>query len=105
MTGWVSIGSLDGFLYSISPTGALKKYSKASEQDYVIQVSPHLDCSGNAVYMSQTEMKGKVVHTVGESTCVSAMKPKGVLFTMLVPATGVIHWSESYPGNFILHVA
>jgi hypothetical protein len=50
-------------------------------------------------------MKGKVVHTVGESTCVSAMKPKGVLFTMLVPATGVIHWSESYPGNFSLHVA
>ncbi|XP_061979624.1 protein GAMETE EXPRESSED 3 [Populus nigra] len=97
--GWVSIGSLDGFLYSISPTGALKKYSKASEQDYVIQVSPHLDCSGNAVYMSQTEMEGKVVHTVGESTCVSAMKPKGVLFTMLVPATGVIHWSESYPGK------
>ncbi|KAG6777506.1 hypothetical protein POTOM_017331 [Populus tomentosa] len=97
--GWVSIGSLDGFLYSISPTGALKKYSKASEQDYVIQVSPHLDCSGNAVYMSQTEMEGKVVRTVGESTCVSAMKPKGVLFTMLVPATGVIHWSESYPGK------
>ncbi|XP_011046786.1 PREDICTED: protein GAMETE EXPRESSED 3 [Populus euphratica] len=97
--GWVSIGSLDGFLYSISPTGALKKYSKASEQDYVIQVSPHLDCSGNAVYMSQTEMEEKVVHTVGESTCVSAMKPKGVLFTMLVPATGVIHWSESYPGK------
>nr|TKS07531.1 hypothetical protein D5086_0000112960 [Populus alba] len=97
--GWVSIGSLDGFLYSISPTGALKKYSKASEQDYVIQVSPHLDCSGNAIYMSQTEMEGKVVRTVGESTCVSAMKPKGVLFTMLVPATGVIHWSESYPGK------
>ncbi|KAJ6766430.1 PROTEIN GAMETE EXPRESSED 3 [Salix purpurea] len=97
--GWVSIGSLDGFLYSISPTGALKKYSKASELDYVIQVRPHLDCSGYAVYMSQTEMEGKVIHTVGESTCVSATKPKGVLFTMLVPATGVIHWSESYPGK------
>ncbi|KAJ6707608.1 PROTEIN GAMETE EXPRESSED 3 [Salix viminalis] len=97
--GWVSIGSLDGFLYSISPTGALKKYSKASGLDYVIQVRPHLDCSGYAVYMSQTEMEGKVIHTVGESTCVSATKPKGVLFTMLVPATGVIHWSESYPGK------
>ncbi|KAG5247523.1 PSP protein [Salix suchowensis] len=97
--GWVSIGSLDGFLYSISPTGSLKKYSKASELDYVIQVRPHLDCSGYAVFMSQTEMEGKVIHTVGESTCVSATKPKGVLFTMLVPATGVIHWSESYPGK------
>ncbi|CAK7335087.1 unnamed protein product [Dovyalis caffra] len=97
--GCVSIGSLDGFLYSISPTGALKKYSKASALDHVIQVSPHLDCSGYAVYMSQTEMEGKVIHTVGESTYVSAMKPKGVLFSLLVPATGVIHWSERYPGK------
>ncbi|XP_040369545.1 protein GAMETE EXPRESSED 3 [Rosa chinensis] len=97
--GWISIGSLDGFLYSFSPTGVLKKFSKAAAMDSVIQVTPFLDCTGFAIYISQTEMDGKISHTVGEYTFVSAMKPKSVLFTLYVPATGSIYWSGRYPGD------
>ncbi|KAA8530539.1 hypothetical protein F0562_005248 [Nyssa sinensis] len=97
--GWISIGSLNGFLYSFSPTGALKKFPKAAALDSVVQVSPLLDCSGYALYISQTKMEGKISHTIGEYTYVSAMKPRKVVFTMLVPATGFIYWSESYPGQ------
>ncbi|KAM5581019.1 protein GAMETE EXPRESSED 3 [Rosa sericea] len=97
--GWISIGSLDGFLYSFSPTGILKKFSKAAAMDSVIQVTPFLDCTGFAIYISQTEMDGKISHTVGEYTFVSAMKPKSVLFTLYVPATGSIYWSGRYPGD------
>ncbi|XP_059452611.1 protein GAMETE EXPRESSED 3-like [Corylus avellana] len=99
--GWISIGSLDGFLYSFSPTGMLKKFSKADTQDSVVQVGPVLDCSGYAVYLSQTEMEGKISRTIGEYTYVSAMRPKNVIFTLLVPATGSIYWSESCTGQFL----
>ncbi|KAK8469182.1 hypothetical protein PHAVU_005G010600 [Phaseolus vulgaris] len=97
--GWISIGSLDGFLYSFSPNGVLKKFSRMNAKNSMIQVGPFLDCSGFAVYSSQIEMEGKVSHTVGEYTLVSAIRPKGALFTMLVPATGSIYWSERYPGH------
>ncbi|XP_061359755.1 protein GAMETE EXPRESSED 3 [Gastrolobium bilobum] len=97
--GWVSIGSLDGFLYSFSPTGVLKKFSRKNTENSLVQVGPFLDCSGFAVYSSQTEMEGKVSHTIGEYTVVSAIRPKAALFTMLVPATGSIYWSEGYPGQ------
>ncbi|KAK9924758.1 hypothetical protein M0R45_033111 [Rubus argutus] len=97
--GWISIGSLDGSLYSFSPTGVLKKFSKTAAMDSVIQVSPFLDCTGYAVYISQAEMEGKISHTVGEYTFVSAMKPKSVIFTLYVPATGSIYWSQRYPGD------
>ncbi|KAB1211067.1 Protein GAMETE EXPRESSED 3 [Morella rubra] len=96
-SGWISIGSLDGFLYSFSPTGMLKKFSKADTQDLVVQVGPLLDCSGYAVYLSQTVMEGKISHTIGEYTYVSAMRPKAIIFTLLVPSTGSISWSESLP--------
>uniref|UniRef100_A0A2C9W7S6 BCAS3 WD40 domain-containing protein n=1 Tax=Manihot esculenta TaxID=3983 RepID=A0A2C9W7S6_MANES len=85
--GWVSIGSLDGFLYSISPTGDVKKFAKASVLNHVIQVSPLLDCSGYAVYISQAEMEGKFSRVIGEYNYVSALRPKGAVFTLLVPAT------------------
>ncbi|KAF2313748.1 hypothetical protein GH714_013135 [Hevea brasiliensis] len=98
--GWISIGSLDGFLYSISPTGEVKKFAKASVLNHVIQVSPFLDCSGYAVYISQAEMEGKVSQVIGEYNYVSALRPKGVVFTLLVPATGAVYWSEIYPGQF-----
>ncbi|KAF7822351.1 protein GAMETE EXPRESSED 3 [Senna tora] len=104
--GWVSIGSLDGFLYSFSPTGSLKKFSRRNVENFVIQVGPLLDCSGYAVYVSQTEMEGKISHTIDddvddvEYTYVSAIRPKSTLFTTLVPATGSIYWSETYPGEF-----
>ncbi|XP_057737746.1 protein GAMETE EXPRESSED 3 isoform X1 [Arachis stenosperma] len=97
--GWVSIGSLDGFLYSFSPTGDLKKFSRRNTDNYVIQVGSFLDCSGFAVYTSQIEMEGKVSHTAGEFTTVSAIRPKVALLTMLVPATGSIYWSENNPGQ------
>uniref|UniRef100_A0A803LAR1 Protein GAMETE EXPRESSED 3 n=1 Tax=Chenopodium quinoa TaxID=63459 RepID=A0A803LAR1_CHEQI len=98
--GWVSIGSLDGFLYSISPTGILKKFSKAPPVNSVIQVSPVLDCSGYAVYISQTEMEGKSSRVIDNYTFVSAMKPKNVVFSLLVPATEAFYWSDMYPGEF-----
>ncbi|GMJ08475.1 hypothetical protein HRI_004516700 [Hibiscus trionum] len=37
--GWVTVGSLDGFLYSFSPTGSLVKFPKADALDSVIQYS------------------------------------------------------------------
>lgn len=68
-------------------------------ENSMVQVGPFLDCSGFAVYTSQIEIEGKVSHTMGEYTVVSAIRPKAALFTMLVPATGSIYWSESYPGT------
>ncbi|CAI8594165.1 unnamed protein product [Vicia faba] len=97
--GWISIGSLDGFLYSFSPTGILKKFSRRNTENSIVQVGPFLDCSGFAVYSSQIEMEGKVSHSIGEYTSVSAIRPKAAIFTMLVPATGSIYWSEVYPGQ------
>ncbi|KAL9231346.1 hypothetical protein vseg_006585 [Gypsophila vaccaria] len=98
--GWISIGSLDGYLYSISPDGTLRKFTKASPLNSVIQVSPVLDCSGYAVYISQTQMEGKSSRVIGDYTFVSALKSKGVSFSLLVPATESFYWSESYPGQF-----
>lgn len=100
LTGWISVGSLDGFLYSFSPSGVLNKFSKSDTSDSVIQVSPLLDCSGYAVYISQTEMNQKITRTSGEYTFISTMNPKTAVFSLLVPATGAIYWSESNPGNF-----
>ncbi|KAK7316210.1 hypothetical protein VNO77_35059 [Canavalia gladiata] len=97
--GWISIGSLDGFLYSFSPSGVLKKFSRMNAENSMVQVGPFLDCSGFAVYTSQIEMEGKVSHNIGEYTVVSATRPKAALFTMLVPATGSIYWSEGYSGQ------
>ncbi|XP_077210840.1 gamete-expressed 3 [Tasmannia lanceolata] len=93
--GWVSIGSLDGFLYSFSPTGVVKKFLKATALD-LVQVSPLLDCSGYAVYVSQTRMEAKTSHTIGEFTYISATKPTNVVFIMLVPATGALYWNGKY---------
>ncbi|GAV80492.1 LOW QUALITY PROTEIN: hypothetical protein CFOL_v3_23953, partial [Cephalotus follicularis] len=96
---WISIGSLDGFLYSFSQTGILKNFPKAVPLDSVIQVSPLLDCSGYGFYISQIEMEGKISRTISEYTYMSSMNPISVAFTLLVPATGSIYLSESYPGN------
>lgn len=97
--GWISIGSSDGYLYSFSPKGVLKKFPKVLNMDSVIQVSPVLDCSGYAIYVSQTEIEGKITRIIGDYTYISAMKAKGVIFTLINPATGIIFWSEQYPGN------
>ncbi|KAL4300685.1 hypothetical protein AHAS_Ahas17G0225600 [Arachis hypogaea] len=70
-----------------------------SNDNYVIQVGSFLDCSGFSVYTSQIEMEGKVSHTAGEFTTVSAIRPKVALLTKLVPATGSIYWSENNPGQ------
>ncbi|KAK4706589.1 hypothetical protein R3W88_033852 [Solanum pinnatisectum] len=98
--GWISIGSLDGYLYSFSPKGVLKKFPKVLNMNSVIQVSPVLDCSGYAIYVSQTQIEGKITRIIGDYTYISAMKPKGIIFTLINPATGIIFWSEQYPGRF-----
>ncbi|KAK8510407.1 hypothetical protein V6N12_011773 [Hibiscus sabdariffa] len=97
--GWVSIGSLDGFLYSFSPTGTLAKFPKADALDSVIQYSIFLDCSAYAVYICQTEMEEKFIHVNDQFTQVSAMKPKRSVFTLMVPSTSKIYWSESNHGG------
>ncbi|KAI3722530.1 hypothetical protein L2E82_33569 [Cichorium intybus] len=99
VNGWISIGSLDGFLYSVSPSGILKKFPKTEVMDTVMEVNPVLDCSGYAVYIMQTKLDGKIRQTIGEYTYASAMKPVNSTFTLLVPATGSVYWSESYPGS------
>lgn len=98
--GWISIGSLDGYLYSFSPKGVLKKFPKVLNMDSVIQVSPVLDCSGYAIYVSQTQIEGKSTRIIGDYTYISGMKPEGVIFTLINPVTGTIFWSEKYPGNY-----
>ncbi|KAI3520949.1 hypothetical protein L1887_10404 [Cichorium endivia] len=99
VNGWISIGSLDGFLYSVSPSGILRKFPKTEVMDTVMEVNPVLDCSGYAVYILQTKLDGKIRETIGEYTYASAMKPVNSTFTLLVPATGSVYWSESYPGS------
>ncbi|KAG0465639.1 hypothetical protein HPP92_019803 [Vanilla planifolia] len=97
--GWLSIGSLDGFLYSYSPNGEMKKLLQATAGNSVIQASPVIDCSGFALYASQTIMEVKSSHVLGNYTYISAMKPVRVLFTMLAPATGTVYWTGNYPGE------
>ncbi|XP_058088495.1 protein GAMETE EXPRESSED 3 isoform X2 [Magnolia sinica] len=96
--GWVSVGSMDGFLYSFSPTGVLKKFLMATALNSVVQVSPVLDCSGSAIYVSQTRMEAKTSHMIGEYTCISAMKPLEVIVTLFAPAAGAIYWTGKHPG-------
>ncbi|XP_073108713.1 protein GAMETE EXPRESSED 3 isoform X2 [Elaeis guineensis] len=97
--GWMSIGSLDGFLYSFSPNGDLKKFLETTAPNSVIQVSPVVDCSGFAVYISQTEMEGKLSQTTGNYTYISAMKPVNIIFSLLAPATGTVYWTGKFPGE------
>ncbi|KAK4488320.1 hypothetical protein RD792_004076 [Penstemon davidsonii] len=103
--GWLSVGSLDGYLYSFSPTGDFKKFPRSASLSSVIQVNPILDCSGYAVYISQTEMEGKNSQIIGEYTYISAMKPRNVVFTLLNPASGSVYWSENDPSKFMLNLS
>lgn len=97
--GWVSIGSLDGFLYSVSPTGDLKKFLKSSALDSVIRVTPILDCSGFALYVTQTHMEAKISRIIGNYTYVSAMNPVNLIFFVLSPATGAIYSRGKFSGE------
>lgn len=97
--GFISIGSLDGCLYSISPTGTVKKFPESPPLKSVIQVGPVLDCSGYAVYVSQTQMDKKISRAIREYTYISALRPTSAVFVLLVPATGSIYWSETYSGT------
>ncbi|PIN26355.1 hypothetical protein CDL12_00894 [Handroanthus impetiginosus] len=103
--GWITFGSLDGYLYSFSPRGALRKFPKSASLNSVIQVNPVLDCSGYAVYISQTEMEAKTSQTTAEYMHVSALKPKNVAFTVLVPSSGSIVLSESDPSKFLFKLS
>ncbi|VAH77368.1 unnamed protein product [Triticum turgidum subsp. durum] len=97
--GWISIGSLDGILYSVSPDGDIRKFLQRMTPNSVIHSTPVLDCSGFSVYISQTIMEAKSSQTIGDYTYVSAMKPSSILFTLLAPATGTVYWTEKYPGE------
>lgn len=101
MKGWVSIGSLDGYLYTFSPSGVLTKHLKATAINSVIQISPVIDSSGFAVYVWQTRMNEKLGHFNGEHTYISAMEPLGIVLTLLVPATGAVFWTENYHGKSV----
>ncbi|KAL1538888.1 protein GAMETE EXPRESSED 3 [Salvia divinorum] len=103
--GWISYSSLDGFLYSFSASGVLKKFPRSASWSSVMQVNPVLDCSGYAIYISQTEMEGKYSQKIADYTHVSALKPKSVVFTSLVPASGSVLWFESDPGKFLFHLS
>ncbi|XP_042021195.1 protein GAMETE EXPRESSED 3-like [Salvia splendens] len=97
--GWISYSSLDGFLYLFSATGYLKKFPRSASWSSVMQVDPVLDCSCYAIYISQTEMEGKYSQKFADYTHVSALKPKNVVFTSLVPASGSVLWFESDPSQ------
>ncbi|CAD5183559.1 unnamed protein product [Musa acuminata subsp. malaccensis] len=97
--GWLSIGSLDGYLYSFSPVGDLKKFLQKTASDSVIQATPVLDCSGFAVYVPQTVMEGKSSRVIGDYTFISALKPLSIVFTLLAPATGTVYWADNHHGE------
>ncbi|XP_020700986.1 protein GAMETE EXPRESSED 3 isoform X2 [Dendrobium catenatum] len=97
--GWLSIGSLDGYLYSFSPTGEVKQLLKSTAIDSIIQTSPVLDCSGFAIYVLQTRVIAKSIRDIGNCTYISAMKPASLVLTMLTPATGTVYWTGNYPGE------
>ncbi|KAG6398451.1 hypothetical protein SASPL_139911 [Salvia splendens] len=103
--GWISYSSLDGFLYLFSATGYLKKFPRSASWSSVMQVDPVLDCSCYAIYISQTEMEGKYSQKFADYTHVSALKPKNVVFTSLVPASGSVLWFESDPSQFLFHLS
>ncbi|XP_057769914.1 protein GAMETE EXPRESSED 3 [Salvia miltiorrhiza] len=103
--GWISYSSLDGFLYSFSAAGDLKKFPRSASWSSVMQVNPVLDCSGYAVYISQTEVEEKFSQKIADYTHVSALKPKAVAFTSLVPASGSILWFESDPSTLLLQLS
>ncbi|KAH6791868.1 hypothetical protein C2S52_002345 [Perilla frutescens var. hirtella] len=103
--GWISYSSLDGFLYSFSPTGDLNKFPRSPSLSSVIQVDPVLDCSGYAVYISQTEMEGKTSQMIADYTHVSALKPKTVAFASLVPASSSVLWLETDPSKFLYQLS
>ncbi|KAF5769767.1 hypothetical protein HanRHA438_Chr14g0662721 [Helianthus annuus] len=92
------MGSLDGFLYSISPSGVVRKFFHRKNLDTVVQQAV-LDCSGYAVYMSQTKFDRKISRANDENTYVSAMTPLKTVVTLLVPSTGSVIWFESYPSG------
>ncbi|KAL6842517.1 hypothetical protein ACP4OV_027361 [Aristida adscensionis] len=96
--GWMSVGSRDGTLYSISPDGDISQFLKRKAPESVILSSPILDCSGFSMYVSQTITEESST-TIGNYTYVSATKSSSILFTLLAPATGTIYWTGKYPGE------
>ncbi|CAN8255184.1 unnamed protein product [Cochlearia groenlandica] len=97
VNGWISIGSLDGSLYSFSRTGELRKTPEYPEPDSPISVAPLLDCSGNAVYFAKTLLQVETNKFLGDKrTNVYAKKPETAVLSLVVPKTRSIYWSHSY---------
>ncbi|KAK1280750.1 Protein GAMETE EXPRESSED 3 [Acorus gramineus] len=51
-----------------------------------------------SVFVSQTRVEAKTGQLIGEYEYISATKPIDLVFTMLIPATGTVYWTEKYPG-------
>ncbi|GFQ04622.1 protein gamete expressed 3 [Phtheirospermum japonicum] len=101
------IGPLSSADYEpvVDANGDLIKFPELESLNSVVQVNPVLDCSGYAVYISQTEMEGKMSHAMAEFNHVSALKPKKVVFALLVPASGSIYASENDPSRFLFSLS
>lgn len=100
-SGFVSIGSLDGFLYVISPDGAfINKYLADDNSARVsIQVSPVLDCSKEALFVAQTKVQAKTILEKTDGTkALSFTQYLGMNLYMIVPSSGQILWNTEYPG-------
>ncbi|XP_040379092.1 protein GAMETE EXPRESSED 3-like [Oryza brachyantha] len=100
----ISIGSLDGTLYSISRNGGIRRFLETTARS-LIHANPVLDCSGFSVYISQIIMEAKLSRTLGDYTYVSVMKSSSVLFSLLTLANGRIHWIGNYSGELSIFLS
>ncbi|KAI5063968.1 hypothetical protein GOP47_0020638 [Adiantum capillus-veneris] len=103
LLGFVSVGSLDGFLYVISPDGAfVRKYLAANNLSLVsILVAPVLDCSRKALFVAQTRVLSKtIMQKVDGTKGLGITQYLGINLYMLAPSSGQVLWSTLYPGLF-----
>ncbi|KAJ7552369.1 hypothetical protein O6H91_06G052600 [Diphasiastrum complanatum] len=100
ISGWVFLGSLDGYLYAISTDGTqTKKYLSTKATNSVIQTCPYLGCSGDALFVAQVEVVSKLATISNGLPVVSYASAIDVIISLLNPFTGSLIWSTNYPGK------
>ncbi|KAH7282984.1 hypothetical protein KP509_35G054900 [Ceratopteris richardii] len=100
LLGFVSVGSLDGFIYVISPDGILvDKYLAADSLSLVsILVAPILDCSKQAIYVSQTKVQSKIITKEADGTKgLGITEFLGMNIYLFRPSSGQVLWHTLYP--------
>ncbi|KAJ7552370.1 hypothetical protein O6H91_06G052600 [Diphasiastrum complanatum] len=98
ISGWVFLGSLDGYLYAISTDGTqTKKYLSTKATNSVIQTCPYLGCSGDALFVAQVEVVSKLATISNGLPVVSYASAIDVIISLLNPFTGSLIWSTNYP--------